>query len=576
MRLHQLALLTLVSVGSVRADLTAEQKLIDFRTMAGWFAENYAPYEWKRDVIGVDLTKIDPWLDRVRRSRSDIEFAEICMEYVASLRDAHNSVGLYSNFFAQLPFHVDIYDGKPLIDSIIRTALPAAQYPFQIGDELVALDGRPAAEWIAEFSKYLGAGNPRTIRRLAAQRLISRSQSAMPRAPEVPQASEVQIRRANGDLETYTITWTKSGRPFTSFGRVPGLAFSAPRATGAAAAQTEPEYLRYLKAQQFFELPAEPGWQSADEERPGERSVLGYGSRFPAFSPPAGFQTRLGNGANDFYLSGTYQAGGKRIGLIRIPTWSLSDAAQINAAAAQFNTEINFFQANTDGLVVDHMRNPGGNACSYQIEILRRLIPYRYKKIGLEYRATWLNLYSAQLRLDSARAARADQWIIDTLQLHLDTMEKGFNEGHGRTGALPVCGDLTFEVDPLPNAYTKPILFLNDELDASAADIFAATVQDAGRGPIMGMRTMGAGTSFGTQFLPFSNMFFGVSVTIYARSRSIKAEGYPETVHVENVGVHPDIPYDLMTRENLMTGGRPFVEAFTAAILAEIDKAARP
>jgi len=39
------------------------------------------------------------------------------------------------------------------------------------------------------------------------------------------------------------------------------------------------------------------------------------------------------------------------------------------------------------------------------------------------------------------------------------------------------------------------------------------------------------------------------------------------------VGVQPDIPIDYMTRSNLLNGGRDFVEGFTAAINAQIQKA---
>lgn len=49
------------------------------------------------------------------------------------------------------------------------------------------------------------------------------------------------------------------------------------------------------------------------------------------------------------------------------------------------------------------------------------------------------------------------------------------------------------------------------------------------------------------------------------RGRVVAAPGYPPTPYIENVGVHPDIVVDVMTRANLMTGGAPFVEAFTAA-----------
>ena len=42
--------------------------------------------------------------------------------------------------------------------------------------------------------------------------------------------------------------------------------------------------------------------------------VLGYGSRTPIYSRPAGFVTRLGTQASHFFFSGTYVSNGVRIG----------------------------------------------------------------------------------------------------------------------------------------------------------------------------------------------------------------------------------------------------------------------
>jgi hypothetical protein len=41
---------------------------------------------------------------------------------------------------------------------------------------------------------------------------------------------------------------------------------------------------------------------------------------------------------------------------------------------------------------------------------------------------------------------------------------------------------------------------------------------------------------------------------------------------VENVGVHPEIEFDVMTRENLIQRGRPFVTAFTNAMVEHITR----
>jgi len=47
---------------------------------------------------------------------------------------------------------------------------------------------------------------------------------------------------------------------------------------------------------------------------------------------------------------------------------------------------------------------------------------------------------------------------------------------------------------------------------------------------------------------------------------------FPPTPYIENVGVRPDVELDYMTRENLLSGGAPFVSAFTAAAVDYIRR----
>ena len=45
----------------------------------------------------------------------------------------------------------------------------------------------------------------------------------------------------------------------------------------------------------------------------------------------------------------------------------------------------------------------------------------------------------------------------------------------------------------------------------------------------------------------------------------ISTPEFPPSPYIENIGVQPDIVVDYMTRQNLVTGGAPFVQAFTNA-----------
>jgi len=79
--------------------------------VADSYANQYGPYEWKQQVQGFDLLDLRPWIDRIRHTANDIEYAQTLVDYVASLNDAHDIVNFPLNFGGDLGFTVDIYDG---------------------------------------------------------------------------------------------------------------------------------------------------------------------------------------------------------------------------------------------------------------------------------------------------------------------------------------------------------------------------------------------------------------------------------------------------------------------------------
>ena len=113
------------------------------------------------------------------------------------------------------------------------------------------------------------------------------------------------------------------------------------------------------------------------------RYVLGLGQRTPVFFAglPANFVQRLGRTATDFHFSGTYEADGVRIGYLRLPNF-----APPATALLELQTEIAFLEQNTDGLVVDVMRNTGGGC--YMLTAASYLIPQPFFFFGEEVRVT--------------------------------------------------------------------------------------------------------------------------------------------------------------------------------------------
>ncbi|MFN7924668.1 MAG: S41 family peptidase [Bryobacteraceae bacterium] len=543
------------------ADLTPEQKLIDFQQLAATYAKNYAPYEWKVEVEKFDLFDLRPWLEKVKNSKDDIEFFEICFQYIGSLNDGHSQLQLPSDFQAYLGFVVDLYDDKPLIDLIDRRRLPPARYPFAEGDELISVDGLTVDEWIAKLLPYNSTGNPRSNRRFALQTITFRPQVFYPAAHRIGDTATVVIRSGGKD-ESYSIPWSKTGTPMENAGRIPNFRTAAPRRPAVAASDDVMPGSKLLASLQNWRM-----------SRP-VNSVLNFGSLSPIYRLPANFQVRLGRALTDQFLSGTFTSGTTRIGFIRIPDF---DPASTTLALQQFAAEIAFFEANTDGLVIDDMRNPGGNAC-YMNELIRLLTPYRFRSIGLEIRATanWIAAFSSEI--ENAKALGAPAATIALLQTYLDSIKTAYAENRGRTGPLPIC-TVSLDLPPATDArtgriaaYTKPIVVLVDEMSASAGDAFPATLQDSARATILGYRTMGLGGSV-IQFdtTSFSEIIGGVTVTLMNRKDPIVTSEYPTAPYVENIGVRPDAYYDYMTKANLTDRGAAFVTHFTQVLVQSIQ-----
>jgi len=562
-------ILFLAAAAPSSAQLTLDQKVHDFQNLASLFAKHYAPLQWKKQLLGVDALQITPWLARIRRSRDDLDFLEICAEYVASLDDAHSSFINESSFAADSGLFVDIYDGKVLIEAINRLQLPARQYPFEVGDELVAVDGKPVDQFIREYSRLMKLGHEQATRRLAADLIVFRPQATVPRAHEIPDVSDFDIRRRDGKMETYKIAWDKFGFPVNRLGPVPSPnPFKVP--TPRMAEESE-SYLKPLMEMQNWSVRRRaPGFQRQRESAAGEGFVLGWGRRAPAFAPPPNLVQRLGRFPGEFHFSGTYTAGGKRLGYVRIPSFS---PPSTTIAVRELLTEVLFFQQNTDGLVVDIMRNDGGGC--YLLTAASLLMKERFHVPGQQVRPSLATINSFQQSIEVAREVQAAPWIITLLENYLSQLLSAYQENRGVTGPLPLCS-LSFEEEPARDlnggqlSYTKPMIVLIDEFSSSAAEIFAAVMQDNRRALLVGSRTTGAG---GTTSLSgfdagvYSESGTSMTLSLLTRRDPVSIPGFPDAPFIENMGVHPDVPLTFMTEDNLRNRGLTFVQDFTGVLV---------
>jgi peptidase S41-like protein/PDZ domain-containing protein len=575
------------------AQLSQEQKVTDFLALAGMYDKQYAPVRWVNDVFDFNLRELDPWLDQVHDSKSDLEFYDICVRYVASLHDFHDEFTLPSIYEAFLPFTVDIYSGKVLVDSTDPALLNPQTYPFGVGDEMIAVDGVKSWEWIRKLGPYAvnGQGNPVSRDRLAAATILDRYQGWYTFASNVQpgQSAAVAIKSAaTGVTTTYSIPWQVIFIPLLEEGPVPNPSSSSlgasPSSTRAGAKRSMFEAAKAAKnswgiwngAPAKVSRPAltqTAAMRQASHSEP-VHSIAGsidpFDSQFPLFNAPPGFQLRLGANPTDNFVSGTFPAGNLTVGFIRIPTFEPADEA---AALQQFAGEMAYFQQNTSGLVIDLMGNGGGDLC-YTNNVLQYLFPQPFQTLGFQLRATEQWILYFEETLFSVAQAGAPQSVLDNYVQDLIEVQNALAKDRTLTPPLSICSDtLTYPpaTDQSGNvvAYTGPILLLTNNFTASGAEIFSATLQDAQRAYAYGVRTSGGGGNVvGFQFNvgPYSEGSERVTQSMARRNHDVSTPGLPSAPYIENIGVYPDVHADYQTIGNLLTGGQPFVNGFIAAI----------
>ena len=539
-------------------------------------SKHYAFVEWKREAVRFNALDLAPWLERIRKAKDDLDFWEICAQYVASFQDSHSAFLLPSDYFATLGFSTDLYEGKVLVDQIDPDTFPEKDPPIRVGDELISIDGKAVQDLINGIAAQLGDGNPRGRQRIAAALLTNRQQSYVPRAHEIGEKASLLILR-DGATATIELPWAVYGSPYKQAGPVPNplngsaavessASLPAVGAAGASGTRVRPPWPSYMNtARQRQQFRRAMGTA-------GRKFLAGYAELHPVFNLPDSFVQRLGRGRFDEFFTGTFDADGLKLAYVRVPSFEFFSTTALQK-------EITYFEANTDGLVVDVMRNPGGYGCAAE-DLAQLLHPQGFRSLAIALRVSWYDILSMRQNLQDAEDFGGTDAEITELRTLLAAFEEAFAKSRGLTTPLPLCS-ASQDIPPFTDrngtlvAFSKPILVLTDDFTASAGDLFAAMMQDSGRAKLYGTRTAGAGgavTSFNAG--QYGETGISLAIGILLRKDALVTMEYPASNYIENIGVRPDTTDDYQTVDNLVNLGKKFVEGFTAK-LVEMVKASK-
>ena len=294
------------------------------------FESKYAPTEWKRAYFGWDLEK------EVETAKAHIakinpitlkDYQREVLRLLNSTKDYHVQTLFCSTEAAFLPFGVKRASGKYLITQLLTDEEGKPPFGLAVGDELVAFDGLPVAEAIAELKRISYDDNTEETDQIYAEVFLTNRMgfTGLP----VPQGLvSFTIRpRGTNELKTYECEWIYEPEIVEAFQEdypQPVKSLSKKEQL-LAAANREMVLPSYEKMHQLMEDDLELDWS--------QKSNL----------PPLGSQ--LWETTEDCPFYGyIFDQDGRNIGYIRIPTYSAGEEE-----AEIFGELINFFEQNTDG-----------------------------------------------------------------------------------------------------------------------------------------------------------------------------------------------------------------------------------
>jgi C-terminal processing protease CtpA/Prc len=512
-------LMALFAIYAQAATLTPEDKRAELQTLAATIRTHYGPLLLKGQTLKVDLAEMVERYAKLAETSTNLEFYYLVNRFVAEFQDSHFGSKLNTDRISKLGFIADRIEGKALIDEIDRTVLTEKAFPYQKGDEIVSVGGRPTADVVKELGSHLGSGNRETNLRAATQLLAHRTAAQVP-----PQKGKVELeirRGASTIVEKVTLEWQQSGDDW--LGEEP-----------AAWSRNAVVPMDYgdLSVHSFDILPkAEKSFRCSGTTRteiPKDATKI-MEKPFVAYYHP----TPVGN-----------------IGYLRIPHYNWMDDKGQSAnefRLKQYEYAVYQLEQNTVGLVIDQDHNCGGS-----VSMVEGMVSLFASKpfTGLQF----------QFLASRAEYLLFKSWI-DEEKKHtvegigftevLDLMKAAFAKGERLTGLTTFQGSRILQPNPI--RYTKPILVLVDEMSGSGGDAFPAMMQGNGFAKLMGKRTMGAGGHVEN----FAPLIFSANTLRMTKSLFYHPNGKP----IENNGVTPDFDYTT-TRADFLYGYKEYQAAY--------------
>ncbi len=587
-----------------------DKMLRDLDIIKSTFEAKYAPFEWKKDYAGWSLDQeIDLAKAKIESSNALTvhDYQKILHTFFISTRDYHVSNEYYSTEVALLPFSVKSAHGHYYItdasNNYLKEMLALGLYRGpqlpSIGDELLTFDGK-SIDNVIEQLKTDELGNPTSkTSQVLAEGVLTQRLRALGHA--VPRGTvEMSFKKASGEIIQAEIEWVYAPEKITNKNLFPfGMmaagnlmmlnmdVLESPQITDSLPAPIPDRYKttvinpianallkdRSKVYESFFEKAAKNKTVSQDASNdleavvnpPSlERGLLTLGQKIWQDSSSSHFKAYI-------YLSPISQ---KRVGYVRISTYQPTDNINnITTFAMQLASILRYFDKNTEALVIDQVDNPGGFFL-YAYAILSMLTDRPLQALKHQITITQEDVAAAltdieEITLELQTSGNdsvmlgypVNQEFLFSQLAYSEFIISQWEAGKTLSDNFPVHGIETIHSNPQVR-YRKPIVILVDSRDFSCADVVPAILQDNARALVFGEQTAGAGGVVKRHSYP---NLFGLASFSYTASIFERVNG----ARLENLGVTPDVPYEL-TEDDLLHGYRGYIQAVNAAVESEL------
>lgn len=549
-------------LGSVHAEDKQPSKqpstfLLDWEQVPELFRSAYAPLEWKKLHLGLD---IDALAEQMREQlfadgRPSVQtYQKTLKKFLASFRDYHVFPIFCSSEHATLPFSVMSAEGRYWIAWINREHLPNSVYQFEVGDEIVLFDGKPVQEAIDEiiidsFASHLS----RTNQLLAEHKLTARAAIQGDAVPSGFISIHVKSFKT-GKISEYQMMWEAEDNELPPVPLVKG--------NHPALELEEKIRLPFLDTLMMVHFPKIRSARFAGQDLPDPLAIGTRESCFPPLAQPEEYISGEGQTFPFYAYTFTHPATKKTIGFVRIASYRGGEEE-----AHAFGELIEYFEANTDALVIDQLNNPGGRGY-YLAALASFLSPEPLDTPKHQFKLTYKNVLNSFKAYNILKGVKTDEMAKELYEELADETPYGYPVTYqsammlrqlcktcvdtwknGKTITPPMHMGGIDRIYPHPDftPYSKPILFLINGLDFSGGDFLPAILKDSTyqgkpRIVLFGERTAGAGGAVEIHEYPNRYGVYGIGHTVSIAYRTGFA---PQTTPLENLGVTPDIPYTI-------------------------------